>query len=150
MGSSGSASGESAGSNLVKCRLVVAFSTAGPSATPTSGTLKKPELARARPEQPDRPAVGIDVDVHEGRCLAETGHALHLAAKCHDEARPGARHQTSHGQNEALRPIPKGRFMRERKMSLGHANQGGAETKLIELVEILLRLHLQIDAVGTV
>src|SRR5215510_8376892 len=110
----------------------------------------RPPQTRGVSEQPHRAALSIDIDVHEGRRLAKPGHPLHLAAERHDKPRPSARNETAHRQDESFRTIPQRRFMRQRKMGLGHADKGRPETEFVEALEVLLSLHLKIDAIGAV
>src|SRR5262249_9498090 len=57
-----------------------------------------------------------------------------------------ARHQRAHWQDEATRTVAQRRVVRQRHLRLGHAYRRRAGSELVDAIEILLRLHLQVDA----
>ena len=78
--------------------------------------------------------------------LAEPGHALHVAAEHDDEPGAGAGQHAAHRQDEVRRAIAQQRVVREREVGLGHAHRRGAHAQLLDALQVLHRLHLQVDA----
>src|SRR3989442_15831176 len=88
-------------------------------------------------EEPNRPPLPVDVDVHEGRRLAEAWHPLHVSAQGNHEAGARARHEASDRQHESCGTVAECRLMRERQVRLGHAHGRAAETDPLDALEIL-------------
>src|SRR6185437_9510426 len=107
---------------------------------PTSGSL----------EEPNRPAVFVDVDVEASRRLAEARHLHDVPAERGQEAGARVRADVAHRDAEAGRRVHEPRVGRQRQVRLGHADRQVAEAVPRVLLDLLPGGGQEVDAVGLV
>src|ERR1700745_1024400 len=86
-------------------------------------------------EESDGPPLRVDVDGEGGRRPSVAGHRLHVAAERDEPARPCVRADVSDGDGEAGRRVRERRVVREREVSLGHADREVVEADALELLD---------------